>query len=147
MDQELPKREKARRQIKRIRYKYLMLCSLTSRARMMHEQARSLRSMDYSAPNVQSGSVGQGFTKLSEAAVDLDAKVAQLSMAYDASVQKLTDEFSMLSDPSKMSVLMSIYIDGLNLKQASKVANISYDWARHIHTEALEEYYDLFMTD
>lgn len=109
---------------------------------LLRESASCIGSQEIKSDTVQTSPDGQGFTRMIDRAADMEqellAEVARLnSMRHERikMIQALDWQYS--------DLLFQRYVLGKDLWYIAQYMNKGYDWARHIHGEALEEFWEM----
>ena len=107
---------------------------------LLRESATCIGSQEIKTDTIQTPSDGQGFTRIIDKAADMER---ELLVEIEELNQMRHERIKMIQalDWQYSDLLFQRYVLGKDLWYIAQYMNKGYDWARHIHGEALEEFW------
>lgn len=115
-----------------------LLHSLELRAEELRTQAEGVKAIRYDGDKVQVSPTNM-MEKLVPLLVEIEEEYGRQVLKYHEAVLTRIRQIEALSAQSA-ELLTLRYIDGLSLWKVSKRMHKEYDWTRHLHGMALEEF-------
>ena len=111
------------------------------------EESRELKELclcaggiDYSKDKIQASAGDAGFENMIEKIIELDSKINNLISIYAELKNKIINEIQQLNNPTYVKILYKRYVEYKTLNQIAKEMNYTYDWIKHVHGYALQEF-------
>lgn len=112
---------------------------------MIHEQAACVPALTIKADIVQTSHDGQGFTRLSDKAADLEAELREDLERLREERHKRIMQIQELDNPTHIDILYQRYIRNWSLQDIAEYTGSSYGTIRHYHGNALQDFQRKFL--